>query len=141
MRLLLLLIFASMSVQAQSVAVKFYGTNNAAGLPPFWPQVVQPGTNAPSGFVLLTQAQLDNIIATNQPAYASWESNKTYVAAAKLSDDLADLITKLDKVETWIDKSSGTNTLSANQMNNAINDICRAFKKLRPVLRELYKPE
>lgn len=123
----------------QTVAVKFYGAGNSQGLPQYWPQIVQPGTNAPSGFVLLTQAQLDSIVATNQAAYTAWESNKTATAQAKLDADMADFLAKMDKIETWIDKTQGTNTLSNNQRDNAINDICQTFKKVRPILKRLYE--
>lgn len=140
MRTLIVLLFSASSLLAQTFIVQFYGTNSI-GIPAYWPKQVQPGTNAPPGFVILTKLDLDQIISTNQPAYRAWESNKTAQAEQKSADDFADLMAKLDKVESYIEKSSGTNSLSANQMNNAINDICRAFKKLRPVLKDNYKPE
>lgn len=128
------------SAPENKVAVKFYGTNSA-GLPQFWPHIVQPGTNAPAGFVLLAQAQLDTIIATNRPAYLAWESNQTAQAQAKLDASLQDFLAKMDKIDLWIERTSGTNTLSNNQRDAAINDLAQTFRKLKPILRKLVEQE
>lgn len=152
MKTLFLFLLSALTLHAQSVAVKFYGTNNAAGLPPFWPQVVQPGTNAPNGFVLLTQAQLNNIVATNQPAYTAWESNKSYVAKAKLDANITRLLQLYDGIATARTTLRGfadaTNTLSTAQLTTAVRQmadyqekIMEFLQRLGPVLKSIYKPE
>lgn len=143
MKFLLILLLFPIAVAAQNCAVKFYGTN-VSGIPEYWPRQVQAiGTNtvvAPP-FVLMTQEQLNDCVITNQPTYDKWSSNQTYAAQAKLDADLADFLAKMDKIETWIDRTSGTNSLTNAQRDSAINDICQTFKKLRRALVNLYKPE
>lgn len=139
--LLIFLLAISPELYAQNYSVKLYGSN-PSGIPENWPERVQPiggGTNVTAPYVLMSASVLDNCIATNKAAYTAWESNQTYSAKAKLDADLADFLTKMDKIETWIDKTSGTNSLSNNQRDNAINDICQTFKKIRPILKNLYQ--
>lgn len=143
---LLLTAFAALAQDANpppNYAVQFYGTN-ALGYPFYWPQRTESiGTNttADAPWVVLTQAQLDQIVATNKTAFEAAKSNRLAAAQAALSANLADFLAKMDKIEAWMDKTSGTNTLSNNQRDNAINDICQTFKKLRRVLVGLYQSQ
>ena len=150
--LVLALFLSALSVQAQTISVKFYGSETNAetyGIPYYWPAQVQPGTIA--GFVLMTQAQLDGIIATNQAAYTAWESNKTYVAKAALDANLARLVVLFNQIPaartqmTNIQNSTIGNVAAASTaiktQANVINGILEELQRLGPVLKQIYKPD
>ena len=147
----MVLLVTAFSVIADE-AVKFYGAGNSFGLPEYWPQVIQhDATNAPAGFVLLTQAQLDEIISTNQPAYNLWESNRAYIAQAKLDANLARIVELFQQIPAG--RTSMTNIMNATISNvaqasthiktlaNVMDKILEELQRLGPVLKEAYKPE
>lgn len=150
---LFLILFMALSSMAQddtnapppppNYAVKFYGANTNS-IPQFYPaQMASIGTNSAvsDGWFLFTQAQLDDLIATNAAAFRVANSNMLVSARTRQDADLADFLAKMDKLNVWIDRTSGTNSLSNAQRDSAINDICQTFKKLRRALVNLYKPE
>lgn len=139
------LVISALTASAQNWAALYIGPNTN-GVPTNYPVSARwLGTNTAvqAGEVRVTDAQLKALVSAGEAAYrASTEaarSNALWSAQAKLDADMADFLAKMDKIETWIDRTSGTNSLSNSQRDNAINDICQTFKKLRPILKSLYQ--
>lgn len=148
----LILLFSGFLAFGQDYSVCFYGPGNPDGLPEFWPKTVQPGaTNLPAGFVAMTQAALDDCIATNKPAYTAWQSNRVYVAQAKISANLARIVELFQQIPTG--RASMTNTMNATISNvsqasthiktmaNVLDKILEELQRLGPVLKDIYRPE
>lgn len=122
-------------------AVKFHSGTNWTG-PTYWPKAYETiGTNTvvEPGWTVYSESNFLVLLATNKVAFDAWHAQQAAINAANLASDLADFNSKLDKIESWIDKTSGTNSLNNAQRDNAINDVCQAFKKLRKVLVKIYQ--
>lgn len=124
-------------------AVMFNGTNDVE-LGQYFPvniQLLTEASNPPAPAMLMTYAQITECQRTNYTAYSPVLNSRYLLAQRKQADDWADFVAKLDKLETWIDKTAGTNSLNNAQRDNAINDICKAFQKVKPILKDAYKAQ
>lgn len=140
MKYIIVLLFSANALMAQYVAVVF--NSQSSGAPTnLWAECYyQATTNTRPPQVLFTVEDFNAYMATNMASFMSWQTNAVN-PQFKLQQDLADFLAKMDKIETWIDKTQGSNSLTNAQRDNAINDLCQTFKKLRPVLKEIYKPQ
>lgn len=170
MKTLFLLLISVSLCSAQNVAVRFYGDKNPQGLPEHWPAQVQPcgKETKVDGFTVMTSEQLADIVKTNKPLYAAWESNKTHVAQAKVDSSLLKLAALYEQIPTarkWtattlttctnIEASlvSGTNTTAQlitriRQINGEVATQARInagvlelLQRLGPGLRSMYQAE
>lgn len=119
-----------------------------------WPVQVQPiGTNTTvaSPFLLMTQAQISECMASNQPAMTAWESNKLWQANAKRDANLARIVALFNQIPSarsnaaFIQSTGLTNvaTISAavKMEANILEGILEELQRLGPVLKQIYKPE
>ena len=158
MKYLLILSLAAFTAFAQvdtntppNYAVQFYGPGNVQGYPQFWPKNVQnigTDTNAAAGWSFMTQAQLDDCIATNKVAF---EASKTiYLQSAQTS-----IATSISNLQVSIAAFQGdlpafrnpnysfiTNwnnlQLGLKYINTNLLHIADVIDRLTPVLTNLY---
>lgn len=139
MKTLLALLLLTLSCSAQNLLVTFWPNNQPYTGLTNWPQGVKPvsfSTNAPGWTTNMTEAQYVAHVAARQAVYNTGSSNEVWQAQKTLSDKVDVVLNKIDDLQKWED-ISGTNTLSTAQMNKAINDLCTAMRRLRPVIKKL----
>lgn len=144
--------FIVVPVYSQNFAVRLGAA--ADGTIQNWPVQVQPiGTNktVASPFLLMTKAHIAECMASNQPAMAAWESNKTWQTNAKRDANLARIVALFNQIPaarsnaTFIQSTSLTNvaTISAavKMEANILDGILEELQRLGPVLKQIYRPE
>lgn len=147
----LLILLLPILCSAQTLSVKFHGAGNTNGLPAYWPAYTQLG-NLGAGWTVMDKATLENIISTNQAAYNSWESNKTYAARAALDANIQKLLDLYSLIPTARSNltaaATATNTLTTTQLTAQFRQAClyqektlELLQRLGPVLKSMYGPE
>ena len=119
-------------------AVQFWGVN-ADGYPRYYPSRIESiGTNAVlyAPWVLFSEAQLGNLIATNLAAFRVAKSNAQYSARVSVDANVGALITSFSNLQWCADNWASVTNL--NTLKIAVKAEGDVLLKLKPVLRQMY---